>query len=129
MEVHDEIDDSNPIEPIASRVPPECFYIRYGSFENYLWFKDLSEANGGDISKLVTLRGVERNISGRVERQLAFRMTQLSRVLGGTLVQDQALIGRDLYLTDGAALGVLFQSANPAVLHASMSADRRKIAA
>lgn len=129
VEVHDEIDDSNPIEPIASRVPPECFYIRYGSFENYLWFKDLSEANGGDISKLVTLRGVERNISGRVERQLAFRMTQLSRVLGGTLVQDQALIGRDLYLTDGAALGVLFQSANPAVLHASMSADRRKIAA
>ena len=124
-----QLDDSIPLEPIASRVPPECFYMRYGSFENYLWFKDLSEANGGDISKLVTLRGVERNVSGRVERQLAFRMTQLSRVLGGTLVQDQALIGRDLYLTDGAALGVLFQSANPGVLHASMSADRRKIAA
>jgi len=117
------------VESIASRVPPECFYIRYGSFSNYLWFKDLSEANGGDISKLVTLRGVERNLSGRVENQLAFRMTQLSRVLGGTLVQDQAVIGRDLYLSDGAALGVLFQSANPTLLHASMRADRQKIAA
>ena len=75
-------DDSDvSIEPLAYRVPSECFYIRYGSFSNYLWFKDLSEANGGDLSKLVTLRGVERNVSGRVEKQLAFRMTQLSRIL------------------------------------------------
>lgn len=123
-----EVAGDHPVEPIASRVPPECFYIRYGAFSNYLWFKDLSEANGGDISKLVTLRGVERNVSGKVEKQLAFRMTQLSRVLGGTLVQDQALIGRDLYLNDGASLGVLFQSANPGLLKASFQAERRKIA-
>ena len=122
-------DGMKVVEPIADRVPPECFYIRYGSFSNYLWFKDLSEANGGDISKLVTLRGIERNVSGRVEKQLAFKMTQLSRVLGGTLVQDQALIGRDLYLSDGAALGVLFQSVNPKLLQASMQAERQKIAA
>ena len=117
------------VERIATRVPPECFYIRYGSFANYLWFKDLSEANGGDISKLVTLRGIERNVSGRVEDQLVFKMTQLSRILGGTLVQDQALIGRDLYLSDGAALGVLFQSANPKLLQASMQAERKRVAA
>lgn len=122
-------DDSDvSIEPLAYRVPSECFYIRYGSFSNYLWFKDLSEANGGDLSKLVTLRGVERNVSGRVEKQLAFRMTQLSRILGGTLVKDQALIGRDLYLNDGAALGVLFHATNTTVLRASIQAERRKIA-
>ena len=119
----------NAMEPIAKRVPPECFYIRYGNFENYLWFKDLSEANGGDLSKLLTLRGIERPSADRMEKQLAFKVTKLSRILGGTLVEDQAIIGRDLYLNDGAAVGVLFQSSSQFLLQASMQVERRQVLA
>src|SRR4051812_7044600 len=28
------------IEPLASHVPHECFYMRFGNFTNYLWYRD-----------------------------------------------------------------------------------------
>jgi hypothetical protein len=47
------------IEPIAMRVPEECFYIRFGSFDNYLWLSRLMREYGGDIGRMVTLRGYD----------------------------------------------------------------------
>src|SRR5690606_28897967 len=44
------------IEPLARHVPEECFYLRFGRFTNYLWFTDLLEDYGGDISSMVTMR-------------------------------------------------------------------------
>ena len=69
-------------EPIASRVPPECFYIRFGSFTNYLWFVDLSDEYGGDLGRMVTLRGTATRSTERFEQQLSVKMNQLSRMLG-----------------------------------------------
>ena len=84
------------VEPIATKVPPDCFYIRYGSFQNYLWFQDLADEHGGDITRMITLRGIVNDGAERLETQLNMKMTQLSRMLGGTVIEDQALIGRDL---------------------------------
>jgi hypothetical protein len=113
-----------PVEPLATRVPPECFYIRYGSFENYLWFRDLSAEYGGDISRMLTLRGFANDSAARVERQLSMKTTQLSRMLGPTVIQDQALVGRDLFLGDGASMGVLIQAKNIFLLRTSLNNDR-----
>ena len=44
------------VEPLALHVPPECFYIRFGRFSNYLWMNKLIEEHGGDIAGMVTLR-------------------------------------------------------------------------
>jgi hypothetical protein len=116
------------IEPIATRVPPECFYIRYGSFENFLWFRDLSDEYGGDIGRMVTLRGVENDAFLRVENQLHMKMNQLSRLLGPSVIEDQAMIGSDLFLVDGASMGVLFKSKNAFLLQTSLASDRSKLA-
>lgn len=115
-------------EPIASRVPPECMYIRYGSFENFLWFQDLSAEYGGDLTRMVTLRGIVNDGAARVEAQLHMKMTQMARMLGGTVVEDQALIGRDLFLTDGASIGVLIKAKNAFLLRTSVAADRASLA-
>jgi hypothetical protein len=112
------------IEPLASRVPPECFYIRYGSFTNYLWFRDLTEEYGGDIGKMVALRGSDDGAARRVEDQLNLKMTALSRMLGSSVIEDQAIIGRDLFLSEGASLGVLFRSRNGYLLSTSLNSDR-----
>ena len=37
------------IEPIARHVPAEFFYIRFGSFDNFLWFQDRLDTWGGDL--------------------------------------------------------------------------------
>lgn len=127
IEVPDDV-DAVTVEPLAQRVPPECFYIRYGSFENFLWFRDLSEEHGGDISRMVTLRGIQHNAMLRIEDQLAMKMTQMARLLGGSIIEDQAVIGRDLFMTDGASIGVVIKSKNMFLLQTSVNADRRRIA-
>ena len=116
------------VEPIATKVPPDCFYIRYGSFQNYLWFQDLTDEHGGDITRMITLRGLVNDSAERLETQLNMKMTQLSRMLGGTVIEDQALIGRDLFLTDGASMGVLIKSRNAFLLTTSIKNDRTKLA-
>ena len=118
-----------PIEPIAHRVPPECFYLRFGEFANYLWFRDLSDEYGGDLSRMISLRGVNDEASQRVETQLSMKMTQLTRMLGPTVIDDQVIFGRDLLLSDGASIGVLLKAKNVYLLKTSLSSDRSKAAA
>ncbi|WP_146525255.1 hypothetical protein [Novipirellula artificiosorum] len=115
---------SIPVEPLAGSVPPECFYLRYGSFENYLWFTDLSNEYGGDLSRMATLRGFRTQATESLESQLNLKMTQMSRMLGPTMIEDQAIIGRDLFLNDGASIGVLFQVSNVFLFRSSLQNDR-----
>ncbi|MFK8111072.1 MAG: hypothetical protein AB8B91_02660 [Rubripirellula sp.] len=116
------------IEPLANQVPPECFYIRYGKYENFLWFQDLTDEFGGDISRMITLSGLAREGAARLQSQLGIKTSALSRILGPTIITDQALIGRDLYLDDGAAMGVLFQATNAFLLRTSLNNDRQNLA-
>ncbi|HBJ36838.1 MAG TPA: hypothetical protein DDZ51_19195 [Planctomycetaceae bacterium] len=116
--------DEVVIEPSASRVPPECFYLRFGSFANYMWLSDLSAEYGGDISRMITLRGVENKSSQRIEQQLVLKTTELARLVGDSVIQDESIIGTDLFLSEGASLGVLFHARNTFVLRRSMESDR-----
>lgn len=116
------------IEPLADHIPPECFYIRYGKFENYLWFQDLTDEHGGDISRMITLSGLSNDGSARLTKQLGIQMTAMGRMLGPTIITDQAIIGRDLYLQDGAAMGVVFQPTNTFLLRSSLNNDRMTLA-
>ena len=115
------------IEPTADRVPPECFYLRFGSFANYLWFRDLSTEFGGDIGRMVLLRSFSDNSAQRVEDQLWLKTSELSRILGNTVIEDQAIIGRDLFLREGASLGILFKARNTFLLKTSLEGDRSKL--
>ncbi len=115
-------------EALADHVPPECFYIRYGKFENYLWFQDLTDEYGGDVSRMITLSGLSNDGSARLTEQLGIKMTVMGRMLGPTIITDQAIIGRDMFLQDGAAMGVVFQPTNAFLLRSSLNNDRHAIA-
>jgi hypothetical protein len=112
------------VEPIAQHVPAEFFYIRFGSFENFLWFQDTLDTWGGDLQNLVALRGLNDQKNQRVQNQLVLEQTQLSRMLGGTVISDVAMIGTDLLLQDGAAIGFLFEARNSIFLGTSLSGPR-----
>jgi hypothetical protein len=117
-----------PIEELASRVPPECFYLRFGSFTNYVWFHDLAERYGGDMAQAVLLRGFNYESSARMERMLAAKMTQIAKMFGDKLIGDMAVIGSDLYMKEGASLGVVFFAKQPDLLAAAIESDRKSIA-
>lgn len=117
------------IEPLAGFVPPECFYLRYGSFENFLWFKELTERNGGDVARMLLIRGIADNASERLERQLNLQTNDLSKTLGPSVIEDQAIIGTDLFLADGGSVGTLIKAKQPFLLRTSLNGDRRRRAA
>ena len=114
------------IEPIASRVPVECLYVRFGSFANFLWFQDTMALWQGDFQNLVQTRGLDYNSSGRMEKQLATQMTAMARLLGGVLVDDVAIVGDDLYFREGGAYGLLFRVRNGSIFAADMTRQRQE---
>ncbi len=112
------------IEPIAKVVPPECYYLRFSSFSNYLWFQSLSEMRGGDLAQMAVLRGFNYETNKRMERLLNTKTTAIAKLFGDSIIGDMAIIGQDLYLQEGPSLGVLFEAKNIALLKSSLGTDR-----
>ncbi len=114
------------VEPIALHVPAQCFYVRFGSFSNFLWLQDTMETWGGDLQNLVAQRGLDYGRDERMQDQLILRQTELSRLLGDTVISDVAIIGSDMFFREGAAYGFLFEARNNFVLGADLSSERSK---
>ena len=112
------------IEPIAKMVPPECYYLRFASFSNYLWFQSLSQTRGGDLAQMAVLRGFNYETNKRMERLLNTKTTAIAKLFGDSIIADMAIIGQDLYLQEGPSLGVVFEAKNIALLKSSFNADR-----
>jgi hypothetical protein len=114
------------IERIAMHVPENWFYIRFGRFTNYLWLDNLAEEYGGDISTMVTLRSYIAPMGDRVQSQLGLEKNLLGRLLGEHVIADVALVGRDTFTREGAALGMLFQAKDTNILGNDLSQQRKR---
>jgi hypothetical protein len=114
------------VEAIALHVPEECFYVRFGNFPNYLWFNRLLTEFGGELRNLVALRGMDYGLNARQERQIALTESALAELLGPQVIADVALIGHDMFLREGAAIGILFQARNNFGLSADIRSQRAK---
>ncbi len=120
-----EVADDVKVEPIAMRVPEESLYIRFGSFANFLWFQDTLHEWGGDMRNLVALRGVDDEVSKRIEEELVIKQTTLGRMLGGTVVSDVAMVGTDLFFREGASFGLLFEARQTFLFTRELLAQRQ----
>ncbi len=116
---------SAAIEPLASHVPHECFYMRFGNFPNYLWFRDFTRHWQGDLANMLVNQSVDHNNNERFQQQIAVGETKIARVMGPTVVHDVAIIGLDHYMRDGAAMGILFHANNNVLLKNNLSGQRQ----
>ena len=114
------------VEPLALRVPAECLYVRFGSFNNFLWFQDTLARWGGDFQNLIATRGLDTGTRNRFETQLAVETTALARLLGDTLVADVAIVGTDLFIKEGGAYGLLFQARSSLLLGGDFKRQRQE---
>ena len=117
--------DEIEVEPLAAHVPEECFYIRFGNFTNYFWFRDLSAKWDGDLQNMIVRRGVKRLATSRIEQQLSLKENALSRILGPQFISDAALIGLDPFMQQGASLGLLVHARNNQMLSQDFMRQRR----
>jgi len=114
-----------PIEPIAMRVPVECLYVRFGSFENFTWLRHRMEDWGGELRDVISERGLDFGINERFQRQLGLRESALAEVLGPKVIDDVALIGTDTFFNEGSAIGTLFHAKSNVALTADLTNQRR----
>lgn len=121
--------ESVEIEPLASHVPAECFYERFGNFTNYLWYRDFFRKWKNDLGNMIVLRSVNRATRDRLQAQLAIGESEVARVMGPRVIKDVAFIGMDYYLRDGAAFGILFQANNNFLLGRNFNGQRDEAAA
>jgi len=98
------------VEAIASHVPVECFYLRFGNFPNYQWFRTTLEEWGGDLRNLLSVRGLDYGQNARIERQLVLKERALAALLGPQVIADVAVIGSDTFFREGGAFGMLFEA-------------------
>ncbi|MCH8045855.1 MAG: hypothetical protein IID44_19255 [Planctomycetes bacterium] len=114
------------IEPIAMHVPLECFYIRCGSFKNFLWLKETIDDWGTQIRHLTSVRGVDYEIGPRLEHQLGLKQTTVAKLFGDTVISDVAIVGTDTFLREGAAIGIIFEAKSSTVLRLQIMRQREE---
>ncbi len=95
------------IEAVARFVPEECYYLRFGNWNNQLWLKRLMGEYGGDLTQMIALRGHSKADSQKMLDQIVIESSQLDDWFGGNLIEDVAAIGTDLYVEDGASNAIL----------------------
>jgi hypothetical protein len=117
--------DDVEVEPIASRIPADCFYLRFGAIANFLWFHHLTEEHGGAIGRLIALRGHDVRFRDRIEQRLGMRYSVLLDLLGPAVIDDLAVFGSDTYLQEGAALAVVIKSKNNFLVSAALTGERK----
>jgi hypothetical protein len=118
--------DDVPVEPMSMHVPEECFFVHFGTFDNFLWFRDFLREIGGDLTCLIKLRGHNVGIDQRLQRQMALSDTVLVDLFGSRVASDAAIIGRDLFLREGPALGLLLQAKNSGALGVGIRQQREE---
>lgn len=129
---HPELNESEfrdvQLEPFADCIPEECFYLRFGSWGNQIWLRRLTEEFGGDLGRMVSLRGYQSKIQSKFLNQLAIESTEFDRLFGGNLIADVAVIGNDMFFEEGSAVGILLHAKNTKSLENNLSNKRRQFA-
>ena len=115
------------VEPLARHVPVECFYVRFGSFSNFLWLRRRLEEWGGELRDVFSERGFDYGMNDRMQRQLGIRESKAAELLGESVIADVAMIGTDTFLREGAAVGMLFQARNSLALTADFTQQRAAV--
>ena len=116
------------VEPMSQCVPEECFYLRFGTWQNQLWLQKLMEEFGGDLSRMIQVRGFKYKIQSKFLNQLAIQSNEWDRLFGGNLIDDVAVIGTDTYFDDGSAVGVMLHAKNSKRLKSNLTSKRKKFA-
>lgn len=116
------------VEPFAQCVPEECFYLRFGTWNNQIWLRRLTDEFGGDLSRMVNLRGYRSRIQSKFLNQLAIESSEFDKLFGGNLISDVSVIGNDMFFGDGASIGVLLHAKNSKTLTNNLIGKRKKFA-
>ena len=103
-------------DPLARLIPDDQYALLFPSFQALLDLMDHAGETGTVALHAATPRSEDARVRERYERQLGLHTSQLSRLLGPTMIDSVAVTGADPYLRTGADIAVLFQAKNVSAL-------------
>ena len=98
------------IEPLASMVPNDCYYVRCGSIQNYAWLRQFLISWGGSLDEVVTNPSLGSDIRSRIEDQLGINYQESLEAGMSAIVSDMAIIGKDVFFEEGAGIWVILET-------------------
>jgi hypothetical protein len=110
-----------PDEPLAHAAPARFYYLRFASLPHL--FRVLDEADAWITPAATVNAGFLQNqeLAKRYEAQLGLQRSLASRVLGGQVVTDVAVVGSDPYLREGTDLTFIFRVKSEAAFAAGLA--------
>jgi hypothetical protein len=109
-------------DPLAGCIPADQHALFFSSFKAMTELMDEADLHGTLILQMVEPRGEDARTRPRYQKQLCLELSEIARVLGPMLVQSTAFTGSDPYLPTGSDVGLLFDTKNPEVLAAYVTA-------
>ena len=77
----------------------------------------------------ISEQAVDYGLNARAQQQMGLKESALGEVLGPTVISDVALIGSDMFLAEGGAIGVLFQARSSTLLGNDIQRQRTALMA
>lgn len=108
------------IEPPASLIPHDNYYVYFNDIRKLLDFRELTEHWSSLGIAAYELHSRDLDLSKRYERQLCLKSTGLARTLGPAVVRSIAATGSDLYLREGSDVTVIFHVRNAGLFLAAV---------
>jgi hypothetical protein len=96
------------IEPIASLVPENQYYVRFRSTKKLKTFLEFVNQWGGWMLSTADVGGRDYGSKEKIETQLCLRTSWLSDLLGESVIESLVITGFDPYLREGSDLSLIF---------------------
>ena len=113
------------LDPLAAFIPADQHAIFFPSFQAMVQMVDEADANGTPVLQLLEPRSEDANARTRYQKQLALGLSEVSRLLGPSVVASVAFTGSDPFLRVGTDVAVLFEARNPDLLKTFLAVQHK----
>ena len=112
-------------DPLAAFLPADQHAIFFPSFQAMTEMIDEADANGTPVLQLLEPRAEDSGARERYQKQLCLGLSEVSRLLGPTVVASTAFTGSDPFLRVGTDIAILFEARNPELLKTFIGAQQK----
>ena len=102
------------MSPLAGCVPQDFYYIQFRSVNKMLALLEQGDVWGTHLFSQTVRKAYRHDVRDRLLRQLAVETNQLLQPFYDLVIQETAVVGSDLFATEGSDVTLLFRVRQPA---------------
>ena len=110
-----------PLEPMASAVPAEFWYVRAKSVGAVFRLANQVDAWGTPAVSIFDQEATELDLADRYETELGVARSALGKAVGDEVIASVALCGSDPYFREGTDMTALFLVKNAPLFRAALA--------